>query len=70
MNTGLRPIKVSDILGAFEKFDRNVTIVEPPAFVEDEPDCIVVVAVELDPVFNVTTLLFEYIFALLRFKSA
>ena len=70
MNTGLRPTNVKDTVGTFEKFDRNVTMVDPPAFVEDEPDCVVVVAVELDAVFNVIRLLFEYIFALLRFKSA
>ena len=70
IKTGLRPTKVRDTDGTFEKFDRNVTMVDPPAFVEDVPDCVVVVAVELDAVFNVTRLLFEYMFALLRFKSA
>jgi hypothetical protein len=70
IKTGLRPTNVRDTVGTFEKFDRNVTMVEPPAFVEDVPDCDVVVAVELDAVFNVTRLLFEYMFALLRFKSA
>jgi hypothetical protein len=75
IKTGLRPRKVRDTVGRFEKFDRNVTMVDPPAFVEDVPDCVVVVAVELNAVelnavFNVTRLLFEYMFALLRFKSA